>query len=58
MFPFDQLDRLEELSVLDPVVKPLRAAVNASIRPQALQDTLHGTWLGHPLRRQGRPRRR
>jgi nitrite reductase/ring-hydroxylating ferredoxin subunit/uncharacterized membrane protein len=49
MFPFDQLDRLEELSVLDPVVKPLRSAVNAAIRPQSLQDTLHGTWLGHPL---------
>ena len=29
MFPFDKLDRLEELSVLDPVVKPLRSAVNA-----------------------------
>jgi nitrite reductase/ring-hydroxylating ferredoxin subunit/uncharacterized membrane protein len=49
MFPFDQLDRLEELSVLDPVVKPLRSAVNATIRPRSLQDTLHGTWLGHPL---------
>jgi len=49
MFPFDQLDRLEELSVLDPVVKPLRAAVTAAIRPQALSDALHGTWLGHPL---------
>ncbi|GAC1610073.1 MAG: hypothetical protein NVS3B26_14860 [Mycobacteriales bacterium] len=49
MFPFDRLDRLEELSVLDPVVKPLRAAVSAAIRPQALSDGLHGTWLGHPL---------
>jgi nitrite reductase/ring-hydroxylating ferredoxin subunit/uncharacterized membrane protein len=49
MFPFDQLDRLEELTVLDPVVKPLRAAVSAAIRPQALSDGLHGTWLGHPL---------
>ena len=49
MFPFDQLDRLEELSVLDPLVKPLRAAVSAAVRPQALSDGLHGTWLGHPL---------
>ena len=49
MFPFDQLDRLEELSVLDPVVKPLRSAVAATIRPQRLSDALHGTWLGHPL---------
>lgn len=49
MFPFDQLDRLEELSVLDPVVAPLRKAVRTVIRPQALSDSLHGTWLGHPL---------
>ena len=49
MFPFDQLDRLEELTVLDPVVAPLRRAVHAVIRPQAVQDTLYGTWLGHPL---------
>ena len=49
MFPFDQLDRLEELTVLDPVVAPLRRAVNAVIRPQGVQDTLYGTWLGHPL---------
>ena len=49
MFPFDQLDRLEEMTFLDPVVKPLRSAVNAAIRPQGLQDLLHGTWLGHPL---------
>ncbi len=49
MFPFDQLDRLEELSFLDPVVAPLRAAVNAVIRPQSVSDALHGTWLGHPL---------
>jgi nitrite reductase/ring-hydroxylating ferredoxin subunit/uncharacterized membrane protein len=49
MFPFDQLDRLEELSFLDPVVKPLRSAVTSLIRPPAVADALHGTWLGHPL---------
>jgi nitrite reductase/ring-hydroxylating ferredoxin subunit/uncharacterized membrane protein len=49
MFPFDQLDRLESLSVLDPVVAPLRKTVNAVVRPQAVSDALHGTWLGHPL---------
>lgn len=49
MFPFDQLDRLEELSFLDPVVKPLRSAVQSLIRPPAVADALHGTWLGHPL---------
>ena len=47
MFPFDQLDHLEELTFLDPVAAPLRKAVNAL--PQSLQDLLHGTWLGHPL---------
>jgi nitrite reductase/ring-hydroxylating ferredoxin subunit/uncharacterized membrane protein len=49
MFPFDQLDRLEEMTLLDPLVKPLRTAVDAAVRPQGLQDLLHGTWLGHPL---------
>ena len=49
MFPFDKLERLEELAVLDPVVAPLRKAVTAVVRPQAVSDTLHGTWLGHPL---------
>jgi nitrite reductase/ring-hydroxylating ferredoxin subunit/uncharacterized membrane protein len=49
MFPFDKLDRLEELTFLDPLVAPLRTAAQAAIRPQALRDLLHGTWLGHPL---------
>jgi nitrite reductase/ring-hydroxylating ferredoxin subunit/uncharacterized membrane protein len=49
MFPFDRLDRLEELSVLDPVISPLRSAVSAAVRPQGVSDALHGTWLGHPL---------
>jgi nitrite reductase/ring-hydroxylating ferredoxin subunit/uncharacterized membrane protein len=49
MFPFDQLDRLEQLSVLDPVVKPLSSAVTRVIRPKAVADVLHGTWMGHPL---------
>ncbi|MCA1712071.1 MAG: Rieske 2Fe-2S domain-containing protein [Actinobacteria bacterium] len=49
MFPFDKLDRLEELTFLDPVVAPLRNAVQTAIRPQGLRDVLHGTWLGHPL---------
>jgi nitrite reductase/ring-hydroxylating ferredoxin subunit len=30
-------------------VKPARKAANALLRPQALRDLLHGTWLGHPL---------
>lgn len=49
MFPFDQLDRLEQLSFLDPLTRPLAKAVTAIVRPAALEDALHGTWLGHPL---------
>ncbi|MDT7544910.1 MAG: hypothetical protein QOE99_1020 [Actinomycetota bacterium] len=49
MFPFDQLERLEQLSVLDPVVKPLSSAVSRVIQPKAVADALHGTWMGHPL---------
>lgn len=49
MFPFDQLDRLEQLSFLDPLTKPLAKAVTALVRPAALEAALHGTWLGHPL---------
>jgi nitrite reductase/ring-hydroxylating ferredoxin subunit/uncharacterized membrane protein len=48
MFPFDKLDRLEKLSVLDPVVTPLSRSVRSAI-PPAVADALHGTWLGHPL---------
>lgn len=48
MWPFDQLDRLEQLSVLDPVVAPLRSAVQAVLKPPVVADALHGTWLGHP----------
>jgi nitrite reductase/ring-hydroxylating ferredoxin subunit/uncharacterized membrane protein len=49
MFPFDQFERLEQLSVLDPVVKPLSSAVSRVIQPKAVADALHGTWMGHPL---------
>ena len=49
MFPFDQLDRLEQLSFLDPVVAPVRTLVQKVVKPPALADALHGTWLGHPL---------
>lgn len=45
----DAVDRLETASPLDPVVKAVRAAVTAMLRPQRLRDALHGVWLGHPL---------
>lgn len=43
------VDRLENASPLDPVVRAVRKIVKAALRPQALRDTLHGVWLGHPL---------
>lgn len=49
MFPFDKLSRLDSLEALDPVVRPLAKAVSGAVRPPAVADALHGTWLGHPL---------
>ncbi len=49
MFPFDKLDRLEKLQVLDPLISPLSKAVHGVVRPAPVADALHGTWLGHPL---------
>lgn len=43
------LDRLADVTALDKVVDPARKAVVAVLRPPALKDLLHGTWLGHPL---------
>lgn len=44
-----KLDRIADTTVLDGVIEPARAAVQAALRPQALKDLLHGTWLGHTL---------
>lgn len=49
MQPFDSLDRLEQLTFLDPTVKKLRTTIQQKIQPQSLRDALHGVWLGHPL---------
>jgi nitrite reductase/ring-hydroxylating ferredoxin subunit/uncharacterized membrane protein len=49
MFPFDKLDRLEDLTGLDALVSPLSKVVDGVVRPRGLEDALHGTWLGHPL---------
>ncbi|MPQ98665.1 Rieske 2Fe-2S domain-containing protein [Modestobacter sp. I12A-02628] len=43
------LDRIADVSSMDRVVSPVQRAVNAVLRPQALKDALHGTWLGHPV---------
>jgi nitrite reductase/ring-hydroxylating ferredoxin subunit len=49
MTVFGFLDRLSDVSAFDKTIEPARAAVNKALRPQALKDLLHGTWLGHPL---------
>jgi nitrite reductase/ring-hydroxylating ferredoxin subunit/uncharacterized membrane protein len=49
MNPFDKLDRLDDLTQLDPLISPLSKLVGGAIRPAAVENALHGTWLGHPL---------
>jgi nitrite reductase/ring-hydroxylating ferredoxin subunit/uncharacterized membrane protein len=49
MLPFDALDKLDDLTVLDRAVKPLAWFWQRALQPQDLRDALHGTWLGHPL---------
>jgi nitrite reductase/ring-hydroxylating ferredoxin subunit len=43
------LDRMADSAALDKAIEPVRRAVQAVLKPQALKDLLHGTWLGHPL---------
>src|SRR4051794_35543366 len=47
--PETMIDRIENASPLDPVVKTVRKIVNAALGPQPVRDALHGLWLGHPL---------
>jgi nitrite reductase/ring-hydroxylating ferredoxin subunit/uncharacterized membrane protein len=47
--PDTMIDRIENASPLDPVVKTIRKIVNAALGPQPVRDALHGLWLGHPL---------
>src|SRR5215218_4348308 len=43
------LDRVADVTTFDKVIEPARKAVQGALRPQALRDFLHGSWLGHPL---------
>jgi nitrite reductase/ring-hydroxylating ferredoxin subunit len=43
------LDRLADVPTFDKAIEPARRVVNAALRPQAVKDALHGTWLGHSL---------
>lgn len=42
-------DRISDLDAFDKVIEPARKAVLAALKPPALKNFLHGTWLGHPL---------
>lgn len=42
-------DRIADLDAFDKTIEPARKAVLSALRPTALKDFLHGTWLGHPL---------
>jgi nitrite reductase/ring-hydroxylating ferredoxin subunit len=43
------LDRVADVATFDKVIEPARQVVLGALKPQALKDLLHGTWLGHPL---------
>jgi nitrite reductase/ring-hydroxylating ferredoxin subunit len=43
------LDRVADVTTFDKAIEQARRAVRATLRPQAVRDLLHGTWLGHPL---------
>src|SRR5215213_1557645 len=43
------LDRVSDGTAFDKAIEPVRRAVQATLRPQAFKDFLHGSWLGHPL---------
>src|SRR5918992_82498 len=43
------LDRVADKATFDKAIGPAQRAVQAVLKPQALKDALHGTWLGHPL---------
>ena len=43
------LDRVADTAAIDKVAEPVRRAVQSVLRPQAVKDLLHGTWLGHPV---------
>jgi nitrite reductase/ring-hydroxylating ferredoxin subunit len=43
------LDRVADVATFDKAIEPARRAVLGALRPPALKDFLHGTWLGHPV---------
>jgi nitrite reductase/ring-hydroxylating ferredoxin subunit len=49
MQPFDAVVSLESDERLDPLVSPLRDAVQKLLPPGRVRDVLQGVWLGHPV---------
>ena len=49
MRPFDDLERLERLTVLDKPAAVIRRTVQKIVSNPAVKDALHGVWLGHSL---------
>ncbi len=43
------LDRVANVETFDKVIEPARRAVLGALKPPAVKDFLHGTWIGHPL---------
>src|SRR3954452_20430120 len=43
------LERVADVPTFDKAIEPARRGVQAVLRPTAVKDFLHGTWLGHPL---------
>src|SRR3712207_3006641 len=43
------LDRITDVPALDKAADPARKAVQGLLKPGAVKDLLHGTWLGHPV---------
>jgi hypothetical protein len=43
------LDRLADVNTFDRAIESARKGVQAVLKPGAVKDALHGTWLGHPL---------
>lgn len=47
-FPHELVRRIEHLTVLDKVAKPLAGLVSKAVRPRRVRNLLSGTALGHP----------
>ncbi|RBY92002.1 (2Fe-2S)-binding protein [Blastococcus sp. TBT05-19] len=43
------LDRIADVPTFDKAIEPARKAVQSALKPGAVKDFLHGTWLGHPV---------